>query len=374
MATFTESNILEQFWDRMRQSEIKPRDSFTPIADGQTHRFAVDGDRGSEKSGAYYLHIDSSWPNFGFMDYHKHGEMQKFKYQPTERNKAEFLEQKRQEQTPQGQERERERQRQENERRKEQEQIRQKEKQETAIKNALNEYMNGSDNWQQHPYYKGRFTDKGFIFTDNGQFSTRYLNHGTAENPDYDYTKIIRYTPKLCEHNGAICRKGELLIPMINIETWEFQSLIHIPPKPDDKGKFQKPYYKGTSPTGSVFALLPDSFFLGVSKNILVAEGFATAIAVMADTGSEYPVFSCGTCNNLKPVCTALRKRYPTSKIIIIADNDKNGTGEKCAKECRDCGVAHAVRIPAVIGYDWYDVLVNRNFKIGVVDSEYRNN
>ena len=242
------------------------------------------------------------------------------------------------------------------------------------MKNALNEYMNGSDNWQQHPYYESRFTDKGFIFTDNGQFSIGYLNNGTADNPDYDYTRIIRYTPKLCENNGAICRKGELLIPMINISTWEFQSLIHIPPTPDDKGKFQKPYYKGTSPTGSAFALLPDRFFLGVSKNILVAEGFATAIAVMADTGSEYPVFSVGTCNNIKPVCTALRKRYPTSKIIIIADNDKNGTGEKHAKECRDCGIANGIRIPAVIGYDWYDVLANRNFKIGVVDSEYRCN
>jgi len=66
-------------------------------------------------------------------------------------------------------------------------------------------------------------------------------------------------------------------------------------------------------------------------------------------------------------------RRYPTSRIIIFADNDKNGTGEQKARECITANVANGGRVPVKIGFDWYNVMFERKpFKIGATKNEYK--
>ena len=62
---------------------------------------------------------------------------------------------------------------------------------------------------------------------------------------------------------------------------------------------------------------------------VLVAEGYATAATLHELTG--YPVAVGFNAMNLKPVCLALRERFPTASILVCADNDKE-TEERTGK------------------------------------------
>jgi putative DNA primase/helicase len=53
---------------------------------------------------------------------------------------------------------------------------------------------------------------------------------------------------------------------------------------------------------------------------VLVAEGYATAATLHEATG--YPVAIAFDAGNLAPVATALKKRYPRTRILICADDD----------------------------------------------------
>lgn len=56
-------------------------------------------------------------------------------------------------------------------------------------------------------------------------------------------------------------------------------------------------------------------------ENIILCEGFATAASIREATG--WPVICCFDCGNLKPVAISLKKKYPTSNIILCSDNDQ---------------------------------------------------
>jgi putative DNA primase/helicase len=59
---------------------------------------------------------------------------------------------------------------------------------------------------------------------------------------------------------------------------------------------------------------------------------------------------------NLKPVAINVKKIYPDAEIIIAADNDVSGIGERKALEACDaigCGYI----MPHVVGTDWNDEL-----------------
>lgn len=62
-------------------------------------------------------------------------------------------------------------------------------------------------------------------------------------------------------------------------------------------------------------------FSIGLpSQTLCICEGFATAASVYMSTGIATAVaFDAG---NLRPVASALRKKFPNVKIIIAADND----------------------------------------------------
>lgn len=74
-------------------------------------------------------------------------------------------------------------------------------------------------------------------------------------------------------------------------------------------------------------------YWLGseATDKIIVCEGFATGASLHKHTGKSVVIaFDAG---NLKKVAEAVRVISPTIEIIIAADNDESGIGEKKARE-----------------------------------------
>jgi hypothetical protein len=66
------------------------------------------------------------------------------------------------------------------------------------------------------------------------------------------------------------------------------------------------------------------------AKLVYVAEGFATAATIHEVTGQ--PVFVAYSASNLVPVTGMLRERM-TAPIVIVADNDASGVGQRYAEQ-----------------------------------------
>ena len=61
MYHFDEKEIERQVWDFMRRFASEPVNEHSLLLDGKIHRFRVEGDKQSEKSGAYCIYSDT-WP------------------------------------------------------------------------------------------------------------------------------------------------------------------------------------------------------------------------------------------------------------------------------------------------------------------------
>lgn len=62
-------------------------------------------------------------------------------------------------------------------------------------------------------------------------------------------------------------------------------------------------------------------------STLVICEGFATGGSIRKATG--YPVVIAFNAGNLKPVAQAMRKKYPTSRIVIACDSDQWTFDEK---------------------------------------------
>ena len=338
--------ITADFEDFLK-SKVNPQGTVTIIPDGQIHRFSLEGHAGN-KAGAYALYLDGRYENnlpAGFvMDWRKGKEDGKFtwKYTPSNDERKEYGHNLH---NPEIQAK-RERQRKEREKKLAEEKKLQDEKQAQAKAMAFDEYNAA---WTifplEHEYIKSKFAGVDVSYINDGQFDTTYEN---------DYATFKNYSLRVCKKSikGALCNAGELLIPMRNITTGAFQTLIRIPDKPDDKGHWPKQYYKGISTKGAGYIIRPQH---SKTEAIYICEGFSTAFALMIALKSQYAIIAAGSCHNLLPVCQALKERY-TGKIIIAADNDMAGIAgaEKCVSE----RVANAYIKPETAGFDWCDELI----------------
>lgn len=89
----------------------------------------------------------------------------------------------------------------------------------------------------------------------------------------------------------------------------------------------------------------------GHTKCIGIAEGFATGVTVHRCTGATvYCAFNTG---NLAAVAAWVASQHPGVSIVIFADNDEHGAGEKYAKEAA-APINATVAMPAEVG-DWDD-------------------
>lgn len=343
------NNAIAQFSEFLH-STVNPKNTLTIEPDGQIHRYTVDGDSPSTKNGAYALYLDGKYQTnlpAGYVQNWKTGDKFKWKYEPSDDERKEYG----RELHSAGNQAQREKEHKERERRQAGKKRLQEKKQAQARAKALAEYKKaGKIEPFQHAYLQSKFAGTGITYRYDSQFETQY----GGEPDDVDYTVITNYPPKLCRSTieGGICKAGELLIPMRDIATSDFATLIRIPDKPDDEGHWPKKYYAGLSPKGAAYIIRPQH---AQTEAIYVCEGFATAIAVMITLKSRYLIMAAGSCHNLLPVCQALRGRY-TGKIIIVADNDKAGVAgaEKCVSE----HVADTLIKPETAGFDWCDQLV----------------
>lgn len=318
MIEVDERIIISEFFRTMRQTGITPRDEFTPILDGQLHRFALEGDRYGEESGAYILHADG-WPNGGFQDWHEGNVWHKFKlsedavkstgyHKPTH---EEYLKQKA-----------------ENEAKKQRDQELQQRKQKALISKAYSLWRSDS------------------------------VNHDIEAVNQHAYMQFKQVSlPHYCY--AGINKEGWLLFPLFHSLTNEFRDIQFISP-PDSEGHSQKRFFAGISNKGCWYRIRQfkgDTFFL--------CEGIASALSVDEFTCRQYSVAAAMSCSNLVEVARNYRIRLnqsrlynpnlPDQKIIIAADNDKNNTGENAAKKVIEAGYADGYTMPEIEGMDWND-------------------
>lgn len=64
---------------------------------------------------------------------------------------------------------------------------------------------------------------------------------------------------------------------------------------------------------------------------VAIAEGFATAASIHEATG--YQTICAFDAGNLEPVARIIRSDRPDADIVICADNDKSGTGQRAARK-----------------------------------------
>lgn len=87
---------------------------------------------------------------------------------------------------------------------------------------------------------------------------------------------------------------------------------------------------------------------------LLIAEGFSTAASLHETYG--HPAFIATDASNLPATAKAVRSLYPLSKIIVCADNDVSGIGQKYAIEAATACKGYYT-IPPATGKDFNDIL-----------------
>ncbi len=107
--------------------------------------------------------------------------------------------------------------------------------------------------------------------------------------------------------------RGTLLIPIRN-SNGDFVLLQMIFER---NGAFFKRFIAGSSVAGNTFTIGP----LRDGNDIVLAEGYATAASIFKATGK--PVVVCFDCYKLLAAAKNIRQKYPNSRIILAADDDR---------------------------------------------------
>lgn len=138
-------------------------------------------------------------------------------------------------------------------------------------------------------------------------------NAGEA-SPEHPYLKTKGVQP----HGARIGSDGRLILPLFN-QSGDLSSLQYI----DSQGG--KLYHPGGATKGC-YNLLGE-----IKDKVFISEGFATGATIHELTGD--PVVVSYSAGSLVDVTGYIRKEFPTVRIIIFADNDKSGTGQKYADQ-----------------------------------------
>ena len=135
-------------------------------------------------------------------------------------------------------------------------------------------------------------------------------------SPDHPYLKRKGIAP----HGARVTGDGRLVVPLFDADG-TMSSLQYI------DGEGGKLYHPGGS-TGGKFWVLGSMDDPGT---IYLAEGFATAATIHQATSR--PVVVAYSASNLVPVAGTLRNLHPTCDLVIVADNDKSGVGQRYAEQ-----------------------------------------
>lgn len=142
-------------------------------------------------------------------------------------------------------------------------------------------------------------------------------SEGAAASPEHPYLKRKGIQP----HGAKITGDGRLMVPLFDSDG-ALASLQYI----DSEGS--KLYHPGGS-VGGKFCIIGT---LDVPGVLYVAEGFATAATIHEVSGR--PVVVAYSASNLVPVTGTLRDLYGQGQdIVIVADNDASGVGQRYAEQ-----------------------------------------
>jgi putative DNA primase/helicase len=98
---------------------------------------------------------------------------------------------------------------------------------------------------------------------------------------------------------------------------------------------------------------------------LIVAEGIENAAAVQLTTG--YPAWAAISAGGIERL--VLPALPCAAAVIIAADNDHNGVGERSARRAAQRWLAEGRRVqlalPPMPGFDWNDILLNKNMEGG---------
>lgn len=161
---------------------------------------------------------------------------------------------------------------------------------------------------------------------------------GMAASPDHPY--LAR--KGIGVHCARVTGDGRLMVPLYSPDG-TISSLQYIS---DDGTKI---YHPGGATGGKFWSIGTDDTV------IYIAEGFATAATVHEETGRMCVVAYCAS--NLVPTLAAMRDIYGKSKpIIIVADNDVSGVGQRYAEQAAAKYGARVIVSPLPSGADRGDV------------------
>jgi hypothetical protein len=158
-------------------------------------------------------------------------------------------------------------------------------------------------------------------------------SEGASASPEHPYLKRKGIQP----HGAKITGDGRLMVPLFDSDG-VLASLQYI----DSEGG--KLYHPGGSVSGK-FGMIGTMDVPGV---LYVAEGFATAATIHEVSGR--PVIVAYSASNLVPVTGTLREIHGQAQdIVIVADNDASGVGQKYAEQaCAKYGARMVM--PSILG------------------------
>lgn len=156
----------------------------------------------------------------------------------------------------------------------------------------------------------------------------------------HPYLQTKHITPNIARMTGD----GRLMLPMFNNEG-KLSSIQYI------AGDGEKRFHPGGE-TGGCYSVIGD-----ILRNeiIYIVEGFATGATAHEATG--LPVVIAYSAHNLTAVSKSIRGKNPSSKIVIIADNDKSGVGLREAERAAAAAQCTII-IPPEMG-DINDYMIN---------------
>ena len=161
---------------------------------------------------------------------------------------------------------------------------------------------------------------------------------GVAAHPDHPYLK----RKGIQTHGVRITGDGRLMVPLYDADG-TLSTLQYID---EDGGKLYHPGGK----SGGKFWMIGS---LDEPGTLYVAEGFATAATIYETTSR--PCVIAYSASSLVPVTASLREMYgETQDIVIVADHDKHGVGQRYADQASAKFGARVV-MPPIEGMDAND-------------------
>jgi putative DNA primase/helicase len=290
-------NIEKLFRDAMLSHGFTPPSEI--IADGAVHRFAINGERGGKKSGAYRLYGDgrpAGWfqnhkGGTGLVKWVADGRVGAMSVEEWREHRREMLsrQQRRTEET---------------------------ERQHQVAARRAQDALNAAD--------------------------------GDAGGHPYALKKRVPLGPLV--RRGAWAQNGwadALLVPLFDLDgtVWSVEAI---------SADGEKMYLAGARKTGCFH---PFGRIRGASR-VLVGEGLATVAACVHATG--LPGAAAMDCGNLPAVAAAVRRIAPDAEIVMLADNDVgSGVNPGVSKATEAAVVVKGrVAVPDLNGSkcDWWDV------------------